>query len=293
MLLTNELNKCLLILFCWFRFISTSDGQSDVEVDLIAKKYVERGSSVTLICKHNVEPEKLYKVTWLKGNSKVFEYINGRLPPYRNFSVPGAEIDVSWYVDDFEAWNLIFRLNTKVLQLKPKRSDAQESRLRSHGSVLLWGFARIANLHQGFERGASSCLSWVLTFNIVKCLRSPLDCFFTSHHSSHPSFSFLYSSAKRSTIDCLQKAAVLRGGEAGSKLFDVTIETCSPHSLADKWQKSKYLKLNFLMLLFFFCRRVFLLPRPQSHQKLWLLMITGGEIFGKKYFISIFLGNIY
>lgn len=71
-----------------------TDGQSDVEVDLIAKKYVERGSSVTLICKHNVEPEKLYKVTWLKGNSKVFEYINGRQPPYRNFSVPGAEIDV-------------------------------------------------------------------------------------------------------------------------------------------------------------------------------------------------------
>jgi CD80-like C2-set immunoglobulin domain len=49
---------------------------------------------VTLHCKHNVKPEKLYKVTWLKGNSKVFEYINGRLPPYRNFSVPGAEIDV-------------------------------------------------------------------------------------------------------------------------------------------------------------------------------------------------------
>lgn len=75
-------------------FFFPSDGQSDVEVDLIAKKYVERGSSVTLICKHNVEPEKLYKVTWLKGNGKVFEYINGRQPPYRNFSVPGAEIDV-------------------------------------------------------------------------------------------------------------------------------------------------------------------------------------------------------
>lgn len=72
-----------------------ADGQSDVEVDLIAKKYVERGTSLTLICKHNVEPERLYKVTWLKGNGKVFEYINGRQPPYRNFSVPGAEIDVS------------------------------------------------------------------------------------------------------------------------------------------------------------------------------------------------------
>ncbi|CRK92440.1 CLUMA_CG006007, isoform A [Clunio marinus] len=74
-------------------FGSCSNGQSDVEVEVIAKKYVERGSTVTLICKHNVEPERLYKVTWLKGNGKVFEYINGRQPPYRNFTVPGAEID--------------------------------------------------------------------------------------------------------------------------------------------------------------------------------------------------------
>lgn len=77
----------------WFSS-SFPDGQSDVEVDLIAKKYVERGSSVILFCKHNVEPEKLYKVTWLKNGNKVFEYINGRQPPYRNFSVAGAEIDV-------------------------------------------------------------------------------------------------------------------------------------------------------------------------------------------------------
>lgn len=74
-------------------FLPITDGQSDVEVELIAKKYVERGSSVTLYCKHNVEPEKLYKVTWLKGIGKVFEYITGRDPPYRNYTVPGAEID--------------------------------------------------------------------------------------------------------------------------------------------------------------------------------------------------------
>lgn len=70
------------------------DGQSDVEVQLIAKKYVERGGSLTLACKHNVPLEKIYKVTWLKANNKFFEYINGRQPPYRNFSVAGAEIDV-------------------------------------------------------------------------------------------------------------------------------------------------------------------------------------------------------
>lgn len=76
-------------------FSFSPDGQSDIEVGLIAKKYVDRGASLTLVCKHNVEPEKVYKVTWLKSMSKIFEYINGRQPPYRNFSVPGAEIDVS------------------------------------------------------------------------------------------------------------------------------------------------------------------------------------------------------
>lgn len=70
------------------------DGQSDVEVNLIAKKYVERGGSLILACKHNVEQDKLYKVTWLKSSSKIFEYIKSREPPYRNFTVPGADIDV-------------------------------------------------------------------------------------------------------------------------------------------------------------------------------------------------------
>jgi len=71
-----------------------TDGQSDVEVNLIAKKYIERGGSLILACKHNVEQDKLYKVTWLKSSSKIFEYIKSREPPYRNFTVPGADIDV-------------------------------------------------------------------------------------------------------------------------------------------------------------------------------------------------------
>lgn len=75
-------------------YIHEIDGQSDVEVNLIAKKYVERGGSLTLTCKHNVEQDKLYKVTWLKSSSKIFEYIKSRDPPYRNFTVAGADIDV-------------------------------------------------------------------------------------------------------------------------------------------------------------------------------------------------------
>jgi hypothetical protein len=34
-------------------------------------------------------------VSWYKNGQKVFEFINGRDPPYRNFTVTGSEIDVS------------------------------------------------------------------------------------------------------------------------------------------------------------------------------------------------------
>lgn len=146
----------LLIFFCFL-----IDGQSDVEVevDLIAKKYVERGSSVTLICKHNVEPEKLYKVTWLKGSGKVFEYINGRQPPYRNFSVPGAEIDVR---SNRKRWNLIFQNQFTFLtvsKIKSTSSDTEESRLWCVGLVLLWSITWFAHLHKSFKWRTSSCHS--------------------------------------------------------------------------------------------------------------------------------------
>lgn len=36
------------------------------------------------------------QVTWLKEHhGKFFQYIKNRVPPYRNFSIPGAVIDVS------------------------------------------------------------------------------------------------------------------------------------------------------------------------------------------------------
>lgn len=35
-----------------------------------------------------------FQVTWLKNGNKIFEYINARNPPYRNFTIPGAVIDV-------------------------------------------------------------------------------------------------------------------------------------------------------------------------------------------------------
>uniref|UniRef100_A0A182FJH3 Ig-like domain-containing protein n=1 Tax=Anopheles albimanus TaxID=7167 RepID=A0A182FJH3_ANOAL len=84
------------------------NGQSTVNVQLEVKKYVERGSAVELDCENDVLPDILYKrhnvlkpfdlpiqlqVTFLKEDSKIFEYIKGRSPPYRNYSIPGAEID--------------------------------------------------------------------------------------------------------------------------------------------------------------------------------------------------------
>ncbi|CAO1392575.1 unnamed protein product [Diamesa serratosioi] len=88
----------------------SANGQSDVEVELIAKRYVEKGSSLTLLCKHNVIPAILYKVSWLKNSgNKFFEYINGRSPPYRNFSIAGAEIDfVNSNQDEVTLKNLDF-----------------------------------------------------------------------------------------------------------------------------------------------------------------------------------------
>ena len=38
-------------------------GQSDFNVELLLKKYVEKGSSVTLFCEHNVAEKDLYKVS--------------------------------------------------------------------------------------------------------------------------------------------------------------------------------------------------------------------------------------
>ncbi|XP_063705124.1 uncharacterized protein LOC134834407 [Culicoides brevitarsis] len=73
-----------------------TSGQSDFTIELHVQKYVEKGSSVTLFCEHTVADEDLYKVTWFKNSGyKLFEYIKGRTPPFRNFTIPGGEIDWS------------------------------------------------------------------------------------------------------------------------------------------------------------------------------------------------------
>lgn len=51
-----------------FSFSLFIDGQSEVEVRLVVRKYVDKGSSVTLHCEHNVPSKILYKVSDCVGN---------------------------------------------------------------------------------------------------------------------------------------------------------------------------------------------------------------------------------
>ncbi|XP_071453670.1 uncharacterized protein [Hetaerina americana] len=63
-------------------------------VDLEGPRYVLRGRSAKLICNHGVERRLLHKVEWLRdGERKLFQFVRGRNPPYRNFTVPGAMLD--------------------------------------------------------------------------------------------------------------------------------------------------------------------------------------------------------
>lgn len=41
-----------------------------------------------------MEPEQLHKVEWLRGGTKIFQYVKGRKPPFRNYTTPGAVIDM-------------------------------------------------------------------------------------------------------------------------------------------------------------------------------------------------------
>jgi hypothetical protein len=64
-------------------------------VDLRVPRYVILGGSALLQCEYNVELEQLHRVEWLRNDKKLFQFVKGRTPPFRNFSTPGAELDVS------------------------------------------------------------------------------------------------------------------------------------------------------------------------------------------------------
>lgn len=66
-----------------------------VMVVLRAPRYVLVNGTASLECLYDVDENSIHKVEWLRGGNKIYQYIKGRNPPYNNFSIPGAEIDVS------------------------------------------------------------------------------------------------------------------------------------------------------------------------------------------------------
>jgi hypothetical protein len=64
-------------------------------VELRLPRYVILGGSAVLHCEYSVENHQLHRVEWLRNRNKLFQYVKGRTPPFRNYSIPGAELDVS------------------------------------------------------------------------------------------------------------------------------------------------------------------------------------------------------
>lgn len=66
-----------------------------IHVSLRAPRYVMVGGSASLYCDYDVNEDQVHKVEWLRGEHKIYQFVRGRNPPYRNFSISGADIDVS------------------------------------------------------------------------------------------------------------------------------------------------------------------------------------------------------
>jgi hypothetical protein len=64
-------------------------------VELRVPRYVMLGGSALLQCEYSVGLEQLHRVEWLRNDKKLFQFVKGRTPPFRNFTTPGAELDVS------------------------------------------------------------------------------------------------------------------------------------------------------------------------------------------------------
>lgn len=74
--------------------IVTVRGHTEVRVELQMERWAARGGSVRLRCVHDVPPHLLDKVVFLRHGTKIFQYIRDRKPPYRNFTTPGAVLNV-------------------------------------------------------------------------------------------------------------------------------------------------------------------------------------------------------
>ncbi|RZF39880.1 hypothetical protein LSTR_LSTR016887 [Laodelphax striatellus] len=83
------------MIFCWIILLAAIRGSWTFHVELRAPRYVSLGSSAILKCDYSVSHEMVHKVEWLRHGKKIFQYVKGRRPPFRNYTIPGAHMDVS------------------------------------------------------------------------------------------------------------------------------------------------------------------------------------------------------
>ncbi|XP_026752334.2 uncharacterized protein LOC113512628 isoform X2 [Galleria mellonella] len=84
----------------WILFLFTAikqgNGQAtDVDVRLTAPSWVARGGSATLRCLHQVPPQLLYKVEFLRSGAKLLQYVRERVPPFTNYTFTGGKLNMS------------------------------------------------------------------------------------------------------------------------------------------------------------------------------------------------------
>ncbi|KAG7306155.1 hypothetical protein JYU34_008750 [Plutella xylostella] len=68
---------------------------TEMEVRLTAPSWVARGGSATLRCLHQVPPQLLYKVEFMRTGAKLLQYVRERKPPFTSYSFAGGTINVS------------------------------------------------------------------------------------------------------------------------------------------------------------------------------------------------------
>ncbi|KAJ8730926.1 hypothetical protein PYW08_002339 [Mythimna loreyi] len=83
----------ILLLFCG---LGLGSGQAtDVDVRLVSPAWVARGGSATLRCLHQVPPQLLYKVEFLRTGTKLLQYVRERVPPFTSYTFPGGRVNMT------------------------------------------------------------------------------------------------------------------------------------------------------------------------------------------------------
>lgn len=80
---------------CKINFLVLDTTYYCLKVVLKAPRYVMLNGTAALQCHYDINDTEVYKIEWLRGGNKIYQYIKGRNPPFNNFSIVGADIDVS------------------------------------------------------------------------------------------------------------------------------------------------------------------------------------------------------